>query len=175
MKRPAGSSTIVVPTKLCGIASQNSSILWWFSDLDSILLCWLCNVLNQLVTVGDGLVQILLNPGLLSPAPEIRFTDSILHVNEVEENCRISHQIQKLSHFSWLMSYQDMWLQVLNISGSKVLAAPCGRTKAFILGNRLPHALHLQHSANTHGNICRNASLYLPFSKSAIVSAWKSW
>jgi len=191
MKRPAGFSTSVVPTKLCGIASYKSSILWWFSDLDSILLCWLYNILNQLVTVGDGLVQILLNPGLLSPAPVIRFTFSILHVTKVAENCRISHQIQKLNHLLWLMSYQYMWLQVLYllwlmsyqymwlqvlyISGSKVFAAPCGRTKALILGNRLPHALHLQHSANTHGNICRNASLYLPFSKSAIVSAWKSW
>jgi len=101
MKWPAGSSKTVVPTKLCGITSHKCSILWWFSDLDSILLYWLHNVLNQLVTVGDGLVQILLNPWLLSKAPVIRLTDSILHVNEVAENCRISHQIQKLSHLLW--------------------------------------------------------------------------
>jgi len=47
------------------------------------------------VTAGDGLVQVLLNPGILSKAPVIRFTDSVLNVNEVAENCRISHQTQK--------------------------------------------------------------------------------
>jgi len=74
------------------------------------------------VTVGDGLVQKPLKPGLPSPAPVIRFTDSILHVTEVAENCMISHQMEKLSHLLWLTSYQYMWLQVLYINGSKVLA-----------------------------------------------------